>query len=120
MRAHGVRNFPDPSATGGLTIDSSSGIDPNSPTFRRAQQACAKDLPNGGKPTPQQLAQAKQAALAFSACMRAHGVKDFPDPSFRNGGIAISIHGGPGTGMDKNNPTFQRAQAACGNLFKKP
>jgi hypothetical protein len=120
MRAHGVHNFPDPDASGGLTVKSGSGIDPSSPTFRTAQQACAKLLPNGGKPTPQQLAKMKKSALAFSACMRAHGLKDFPDPDFSGGGIGIRIGGRGASDLNPNNPTFQRARAACGSLLKKP
>ena len=117
MRAHGVHNFPDPNASGTLTFGSSSGIDPNSPTFRSAQAACAKNLPNGGNPSPQQLAKFKKAALAFSACMRAHGVKDFPDPDFTAGGIHIQMKGGPGSDLNPNNPSFQRARAACQNFL---
>ena len=45
MRAHGVTNFPDPKFEGGkVTLGirggPGSGLDPNSPTFRRAQEAC--------------------------------------------------------------------------------
>jgi hypothetical protein len=47
--------------------------------------------------------------LAFSACMRAHGIKDFPDPN--GGGIRLS--GTPGSDLNPNNPQFQTAQAAC-------
>ena len=54
-------------------------------------------------------AQRQQQMLTFSACMRAHGIKDFPDPS--NGGI--QLQGGPGSDLDPNNPTFQQAQQAC-------
>jgi hypothetical protein len=40
MRAHGITNFPDPSTSqGGVTIDL-HGLDPNSPQFQAAQQAC--------------------------------------------------------------------------------
>jgi hypothetical protein len=57
MRAHGVTNFPDPqfnNSGGGIGIKISagggSGLDPNSPTFKTAQNACAKllHLPGGG------------------------------------------------------------------------
>jgi hypothetical protein len=109
MRKHGVPNYPDPNSQGVITIDSGMGIDPNSPAFRSAQATCSKLLPNGGKPTPAQIAQHQQQLLAFSACMRSHGVKDFPDPS--NGGLRISVH--PGSDLDPNNPTFQKAQQAC-------
>jgi hypothetical protein len=118
MRKHGVTNFPDPNGQGVITIHSGMGIDPGSPAFRSARAACDKLLPNGGQPTPAQIAQRQQQMLAFSACMRAHGVKDFPDPS--NGGI--QLHAGPGSDLNPNNPTFQKAQQACrGHLpFKIP
>ena len=109
MRKHGVTNFPDPNGQGVITIHSGEGIDPGSPAFRSARTACDKLLPNGGQPTPAQIAQAQQHMLAFSACMRAHGVKDFPDPS--NGGLQIQDH--PGSDLDPSNPTFQKAQQAC-------
>lgn len=109
MRKHGVPNFPDPNGQGLITIDSGMGIDPGSPAFRSAQATCSKLLPNGGQPTPAQRAQMQQKLLAFSACMRAHGVKDFPDPS--NGGLRLSVH--PGSDLDPTNPTFKSAQKAC-------
>lgn len=120
MRAHGVSKFPDPNSNGVVAIGSSSGLDPSSPVFQNAQKACQKDLPNGGQPTPQQLAKMKQAALAYSACMRAHGIKDFPDPDFSNGGVGIRIGGRAGTDLDPNNPTFKQAQIACRSDFPKP
>jgi hypothetical protein len=109
MRKHGVANFPDPNGQGVITIHSGMGIDPGSPGFQSARSACAKLLPNGGQPTPAQIAQQQQQMLALSACMRAHGVKDFPDPS--NGGLQIRAT--PGSDLNPNNPTFQKAQQAC-------
>ena len=47
--------------------------------------------------------------LEFSACMRAHGLKDFPDPS--NGGLQIRVQ--PGSDLDPSSPQFQNAQKAC-------
>jgi hypothetical protein len=109
MRKRGVTNFPDPNGQGLITIHSGEGIDPGSPAFQSARTSCDKLLPNGGQPTPAQIAQQQQKLLAFSACMRAHGVKDFPDPS--NGGLQIHVH--PGSDLDSGNPTFQKAQQAC-------
>ena len=114
MRKNGVSNFPDPSSSGGIAIGPSSGINPDSPKFRAAQQACRKLLPNGGQPTPAEIAKAQQAALSFSKCMRAHGVSEFPDPTFSsNGGIGIKIRPGSKSGLSPNNPTFRAAQQAC-------
>jgi hypothetical protein len=118
MRKHGVTNFPDPNGQGVITIRSGMGIDPGSPAFGSARSACEKLLPNGGQPTPAQIAQRQQEMLAFSACMRSHGIKDFPDPS--SGGL--QLHVSPGSDLDPNNPTFKKAQQACqGHLpFKFP
>lgn len=118
MRKHGVTNFPDPNSDGVITIHSGMGIDPGSPSFRSARTTCAKLLPNGGQPTPAQIAERQRQMLAFSTCMRAHGLKDFPDPS--NGGLRIQVH--PGSDLDPNNPTFKRAQQACQKYipFKTP
>ena len=43
MRSHGVPNFPDPVAGGGISIP--AGVDPNSPQFQSAVQACQAELP---------------------------------------------------------------------------
>jgi hypothetical protein len=83
MRSNGVSQFPDPGASGKLTIDAvanGSSLDTNSPAFKQALSAC-KDLEpagfTGSKRTPQQ----QQAALKFAECIRKSGVSDFPDPT---------------------------------------
>jgi hypothetical protein len=113
MRKHGVPNFPDGNGQGVIDIGPSSGIDPKSPTFGAAQQTCSKLLPNGGQPSPAQTAAAKRQALAFSACMRRHGVHDFPDPDFSGGGISIRIHGSAGSDLTRSSPILKAAWQAC-------
>jgi hypothetical protein len=83
MRNNGVSAFPDPPASGELTIDgiaNGSSLDTNSPAFKQAISAC-KDLEPSGftgqKPTAQQM----DARLKFAQCMRDNGVNDFPDPT---------------------------------------
>lgn len=49
--------------------------------------------------------------LAFSECMRAHGLTTFPDPS-SGGGINIG-----GTGLNPLAPAFRAAQATCDKLL---
>lgn len=109
IRAHGVPNFPDPNAQGMIQFGSAEGNDPRSPKFRSAVHACQKLLPHGlGPPTAAQLAQVQQQLLAFSKCMRAHGITDFPDPS--NGGLPqIPLNGD----LDPNSPRFQADYGAC-------
>jgi hypothetical protein len=113
MRSHGVPNFPDPGSSGAIQIGSGSGLDPGSPKFQSAVQTCRSKLPGGGQPTPQQAAKAKAAAIAFSKCMRSHGIHDFPDPTFSGDNVRISLNGGPGSDLDPNAPAFKAAQTAC-------
>jgi hypothetical protein len=83
MRKNGVREFPDPDASGELTIDriaNSSSLDPSSAAFERAIAAC-KDLEPAGFTGHKRSAQEQEAALKFAQCMRDNGVKDFPDPT---------------------------------------
>lgn len=45
MREHGVPDFPDPSEDGGIRLDGSSGLDPQSETFKNAENACKEFQP---------------------------------------------------------------------------
>jgi len=123
MRQHGITDFPDPSTSGNFQIQGSDGpngspsdLDPSSATFQSAQQACNKYLPanvRNGKPDPQM----QQKALHFSQCMRQHGITDFPDPTFQNGGAGIQLNPSTNSDLDPNNPQFQAAQQACASIL---
>jgi len=83
MRANGISAFPDPDASGELTIDAianGSSVNTNSAVFEQALGAC-KDLEppgfTGAKVTPKQ----RTARLEFAECVRDNGVPDFPDPT---------------------------------------
>ena len=83
MRDNGVSAFPDPDASGALTIDAvanGSSVDPNSATFQQALNAC-RDLEPAGFMGQKRTAQQQEAALKFAQCIRDSGVKDFPDPT---------------------------------------
>jgi hypothetical protein len=60
----------------------------------------------------------QDAVLAFSRCMRSHGVDDFPDPKFEDGG-GVTI-GGPGSTFNPNSPAFRQAQETCQKLMPGP
>jgi hypothetical protein len=54
---------------------------------------------------------------AYSQCMRSHGIRDFPDPTTSpGGGVGISVSGGPGSDLHRNNPRFKAANQACRSL----
>jgi hypothetical protein len=53
------------------------------------------------------------ARLAYSACMRSHGVPNFPDPG-PGGGFGISSR----SGIDPASPSFKSAQESCRKLLR--
>jgi hypothetical protein len=112
MQAHGVPGFPEPNRQGEITITVSSSLDPSSPLFQRAEEACDHLIPVGNGLSPARQQRMKTALLAFSACMRAHGVPDYPDPKFGPGG-AVSQGFGRSSGVDPRSPLFRNAQSAC-------
>jgi hypothetical protein len=117
MRSHGVSKFPDP-VGGRLELKSTpgSGLDPNSPQFKSAQDACKSLMPAGPPPGSQESKQMQATMLKFSQCVRSHGVPNFPDPTFSgNGGATMKIT--PDVG---NSPQFKAAQQACQSMLPKP
>jgi hypothetical protein len=122
MRAHGVPNFPDPTAGGGIKIPSNSGIDPQSPAFQSAQDACSKLLPGGGPGGATASESQKLAMLKLAQCMRKHGLSTFPDPTSTapspGTGFGIAFgHPGAFIAVPQSlmaSPAFDQAAAECG------
>ena len=118
MRSHGVPNFPDPvaGANGGAQIDitQGSGIDQNSPQYQSAMHACQSLLPagkvNGGSVSPT----VRTEYLRYAACMRSHGIPNYPDPTFN--GNSVNLGNLSALGIDTNSPQDQSASNACASL----
>ncbi len=114
MRAHGVRAFPYPDASGKLTIDgvaNGSSVDTSSAAFVRALGACKRLEPpgfTGTKATPRQ----RRARLAFARCVRENGVPDFPDPT-RNGPL-VDTNRIPSSGTPEGMSALNAAMQKCG------
>jgi hypothetical protein len=116
MRKNGVREFPDPNASGQLTIDqvaNGSSLDTDSAAFKQANSAC-KDLEpagfTGGKRSPEQ----QKAALKFAQCIRDNGVKDFPDPD--PDGPLVDTNRIPSAGRGAPPPALHAAMQKCRGL----
>ena len=117
MRVNGVTRFPDPSASGSYTIDgvvNGSSLDPNSPAFKQAINACKNLEPpgfTGPKVTPQQLT----ARLKFAQCVRENGVPDFPDPTL-NGPLVDTNHI-PSSSTSGGMAALNAAMRKCGAIY---
>jgi hypothetical protein len=55
------------------------------------------------------------ALVAFAACMRKHGLPNFPDPQAVGGGYRLSF--GSENGIVVSSPQFKNAQQACKKLL---
>jgi hypothetical protein len=116
MRASGVPHFPDANAKGEFVF----GIDVSPAVWQKAVNACKALQPPGtlsAHRTPQQ----QTASLRFAQCMRANGVRDFPDAA--NGEPLINTNRIPSSatsgGMSILNAAVQKcrsvlAEAAAG------
>jgi hypothetical protein len=111
MRKNGVPGFPDPvNGEFNLQVTPGGALDPTSPQWKAAQQACKSLEPPGLQSGSAQSNQQQSQALKFAACMRKNGVPDFPDPQTQGGGFIV------GEGVDSNSPQFQSALTACRKL----
>jgi len=108
MRANGVPNLPAPNGSGVTELNSSDGINPNSPQFSTAEQQCSKYEANNASPAQQ--TQLAAGVLNFSRCMRAHGLTNFPDPQNSSSGGSLNLSG---THINPNSPAFEHAATAC-------
>jgi hypothetical protein len=120
MRANGVSGFPDPDATGALTIDAvanGSSVDTDSPAFEQALSAC-KELEPSGFTGHERTTEQQAAALRFAQCIRDHGVRDFPDPGAHDPLVdtrRIPSTDAPG-GMDILNAAMAQCDASAAGV----
>jgi hypothetical protein len=53
-------------------------------------------------------------ALAYSKCMRSHGIPDFPDPKVNGNSVSMGV--GTRGDLNPSNPVFKAASRACRSL----
>ena len=114
MRSNGVPDFPDPDSESRVVIRVApgSGLNPGSPQFQSAEEACRNLRPEQSVDSTDN-SDFSQSALQFAECMRSNGVPDFPDPETSGGGIRLRVGGD----VDPNSPQFQSAMEMCGNFL---
>lgn len=127
MREHGV-DMPDPTYEEGedgqvaIGIDGGARGEMDKDEFLEADKAChhlmAAVMPAG---RGEMSAEDEEKFLQFARCMREHGI-DMPDPDVNGGfrfeaGPAGGDGGTTGKGIDPNDPEFEAAQEACGDLL---
>jgi hypothetical protein len=116
MREHGV-NLPDPvvDANGNVRLQPPTGSQPSQATLNAARDACGKYLQGAIQGfAGQNQSQFRDTLLKYTQCMRKNGY-DMPDPVFSDQGITSGDPFGPG--VDRNDPSFQKANEACASYL---
>ena len=112
IRAHGVSDFPDPDAKNQFDY----GVSVTPAVWKQATTACKDLQPPGtlsGKRTPKQ----QSASLRFAECVRANGVKDFPDPV--NGEPVINTYKIPSSNRPGGMTILNAAVQKCRNVMRE-
>jgi hypothetical protein len=119
MRDNGVKQFPDPPASGEFTLDgvvNGSSLNTDSPAWKKALAAC-KDLQPSGFTGHKRTAKEQKPALRFAQCIREHGVKDFPDPT--PDGPLVDTNRIPSANQPGGMEILNAAMHTCGTLAEK-
>jgi hypothetical protein len=113
MRSHGIPSFPDPTNDGGFDKAKLRALGV-SPSRMRAieESSCNYDFQNGSQ--AQSITPAEQTDyLRAAACMRSHGFPGFPDPTFTDGNVRVSIP----PAIDQDSSRFRNAATTCARLL---
>jgi hypothetical protein len=113
MRSHGIPGWPDPDSNG--AFDKSKlvqlGVEPS--RVRAIEERSCHSLFENGGPAQSITAADKADYLKAAACMRSHGFPAFPDPTFTDGKVDVSVP----PGIDQDSPRFKSAAETCTKLI---
>ena len=130
MRSYGVPNFPDPPSSGQVPKADPQRLGVGSAQLRAAQRTCQRLYPSNSGAISASLVQCEETGvcpqamvhrvmngmLAFSRCMRSHGVPNWPDPTVdsegRPGFNLLHVHG-----FDPNSPQIDNKMQECGHVM---
>jgi hypothetical protein len=120
MRDNGVAEFPDPDASGSLTIDgvlNGSSLDASSAAWKTAMAACKDVEPPGFTGDEDISAEEQKARLEFAQCIRDNGVPDFPDPAPDE--PMVDTRRIPSAATDEGMTILNAAMEACGDAAEQ-
>lgn len=112
VRSHGVPDFPGPDSSGQIPkITSGQQVGVSDSRLNAAQGACQDLWPYQAPPTLTD--QERQDYLNAAACMRSHGITNFPDPTFSGGRVHFSIP----SSIDTTSGQFTQARQTCTRII---
>lgn len=113
MRAHGLTGWPDPDGSGHFDKSKLRQLGYSDSQIRSVQDGlCGQLLPTTA--ADQTItAQDQQDYLNAAACMRSHGIANFPDPTFSDGHVSLAIP----PSINTNSTQFVQAAQTCTKLI---
>jgi hypothetical protein len=118
MRENGI-DMPDPEVdAGGMQQRLGEDADPDSESFRRADEQCSTHLEGMVQDrmddlSPEERERLQEQMLELAECMRERGY-DMPDPQIGSSGVRIGLGPDEGEGgIDPRDPEFGDAIEAC-------
>jgi hypothetical protein len=111
MRSHGIPDFPDPNGSGQIPDETAQQLGVSDSRLHAAAGACQSLSPKQ-QPAPL-TAQEQQDYLKAAACMRSHGITNFPDPTFPGGQANLNIP----SSIDTSSEQFNQARQTCEKLI---
>ncbi|HEY5287186.1 MAG TPA: hypothetical protein VIJ50_08790 [Solirubrobacteraceae bacterium] len=108
-------------ATATLLVTGCGGSSSSPSVARLGSSTSSSNNPGSGSSSreTESSASAQQKIIAFSHCMRTHGVPEFPEPSEGHLLIHSSDHNGHVTGVNPRSAQFQTASKSCAKLSPK-
>jgi hypothetical protein len=113
MRSHGIPGWPDPDSGGHFDKSKLRPLGLGVARVRALEEGpCNIPLPS---PHVYTITAADRVDyLKAAACMRSHGFAGFPDPTFPNNSVSLTIP----TSIDTNSAKFERAATTCTKLIR--
>ena len=113
MRSHGIPGWPDPDSHGFFDKAKLRPLGLSVSRVRALEEGpCNIPLPSHQTYT---ITPADRADyLTAASCMRSHGFADFPDPTFPNNDVRLTIP----SSIDTNSPKFKSAATTCTKLIR--
>jgi hypothetical protein len=113
MRSHGVPNWPDPTSSGVFDKSKLRQLTASVSQVRAIEDGPCNHLLVAPSPGPTITLADRADYLEAAACMRSHGLADFPDPTFPDNSVQTDIP----SSIDQDSSQFKSAAAVCTRLI---
>ena len=113
LRSHGLPGWPDPTSDGGFDKAKLRQLGYSVARVRAVEDGPCNHLLGGSSQAPTITLADRADYLQAAACMRTHGVSDFPDPTFKDNNVQTNIP----SSINQDSSQFKSAAATCTKLI---